>query len=278
MCAAAAVSSNPMDPDNPSALVDQAARSVKWSLLYNTVPRLVTPFCTMILAALLTPVDFGLVAIATFVTALALILVDLGLGKAVIQRQTSVHEAASTGLWVSVSVSVVLYLALWVIAPWIGAAYDDARVIGVIRVAALALPLMALASHPEGILVPQHGVSQPILGQFIVPDRPGHCICAVGDSGDRLLGSDPGATDRDAGQCGAGLGDGSLATGFPFPLAHAALHVGFQRLGHGFGLSGLVVFVCPNAIAGLFLGVRGLGVYSLGFSVAILVPGFLGAA
>jgi PST family polysaccharide transporter len=33
-----------------------------------------------------------------------------------------------------------------------------------------------------------------------------------------------------------------------------------------------------NAIAGLFLGVRGLGTYSLGFNIAILVPAFMAAS
>ena len=77
----ASVPTNPIDADNQAALVDHAARSVKWSLLYNIVPRLVTPFSMMILAVLLTPEDFGLVAIATFVIALARIVVELGLGE-----------------------------------------------------------------------------------------------------------------------------------------------------------------------------------------------------
>ena len=112
----AAVSSNPIEFDNQAGLVNLAAQSVKWSFLYNIVPRLVTPFSTMILAALLTPVDFGLVAIATFVIALARIVVDLGLGKTVIQRQTHVNEAASISLWVSLLVSAGLYLTLWISA------------------------------------------------------------------------------------------------------------------------------------------------------------------
>src|SRR3974377_1968405 len=95
------VSSDRIEPGNQSSLVNQAARSVKWSFLYNATPRLVTPFSTMILAALLTPADFGLVAIATVVITLAQIGVDLGLGKAVIQHQTHVNEAASISLWAS---------------------------------------------------------------------------------------------------------------------------------------------------------------------------------
>jgi O-antigen/teichoic acid export membrane protein len=44
------------------------------------------------------------------------------------------------------------------------------------------------------------------------------------------------------------------------------------------GFQDWLFLYAANAIAGLFLGVRGLGVYSLGFSIAIVVPGFLGAS
>jgi len=56
MSAAATVPSNPIDSENTVGLLDQACTVSQVSLLYNIVPRLVTPFSTMILAALLTPV------------------------------------------------------------------------------------------------------------------------------------------------------------------------------------------------------------------------------
>jgi O-antigen/teichoic acid export membrane protein len=267
-----------MDSDNPPALVDQAARSVKWSLLYNIVPRLVTPFSTMILAALLTPVDFGLVAIATFVTALALILVDLGLGKAVIQRQTTVHEAASTGLWASVAVSAVLYLALWVAAPWIGTAYDDARVVGVIRVAALALPLVASVSIPKAFLFRNMAFRSLfwVNASFLIVQAIASVLLAIAGIGywALILGQLIGML------VSVGLAWGMVrwrpALGFRWLMLRSML--GFSIWVMVSGFQDWLFFYAPNAIAGLFLGVRGLGVYALGFSVAILVPGFLGAA
>src|SRR5919198_4964224 len=134
------------------SLVDQAASSVKWSILYNVIPRFVTPFSTMILAALLTPADFGLVAIATFINALSKILVDMGLGKAVIHRQTEVEEAASVSLWLSILLSFALYGLLWIAAPWIALAYHNDKVTNVVRVAAIFLPVGGLATIPKALL------------------------------------------------------------------------------------------------------------------------------
>ena len=274
----ASVTSNPVDPGTQTALADQAARSVKWSLLYNVVPRLVTPFSMMILAALLTPDDFGLVAIATFVIALARIVVDLGLGKTVIQRQTHVEEAASIGLWSSMLIAAALYLALWIAAPWIAVAYNNAKVSGVIRVAALALPLMALATIPKALLRRNMQFRSLfwINSSFLIVQSLASLVLAI-----------------------AGIGYWALIVGqligilvsvgltwvmvhwrpvfvFRWPMLRSML--GFSVWIMISGFQNWLFLYADNVIAGLFLGIRGLGVYSLGFSIAILVPGLLQAS
>ena len=274
----ASVTSNPADSGTQTALVDQAARSFKWSLLYNVVPRLVTPFSVMILAALLTPDDFGLVAIATFVIALARIVVDLGLGETVIQRQTHVKEAASIGLWSSMLIAAALYLALWIAAPWIAVAYDNAKVSGVIRVAALALPLMALATIPKALLRRNMQFRSLfwINSSFLIVQSLASLVLAI-----------------------AGIGYWALIVGqligilvsvgltwvmvhwrpvfvFRWPMLRSML--GFSVWIMISGFQNWLFLYADNVIAGLFLGIRGLGVYSLGFSIAILVPGLLQAS
>jgi O-antigen/teichoic acid export membrane protein len=268
-------------PDNSAGkamLVDEAARSVKWSLLYNMVPRLITPFSTMILAALLTPEDFGLVAISTFVIALARIVVDLGLGKTVIQRQTHVEEAASLGLWVSLLISGVLYLGLWLAGPWLATAYSDANVAGVIRVSALALPLTAIATIPKALLMRNMQFRRLfwVNGSFLIIQSVASLILAI-----------------------IGLGYWALILGQLFGLAISSLlawvlarwrpifmfrrdllrsMLSFSVWVMVSAFQNWLFLYSDNAIAGLFLGVRGLGIYSLGFNIGILVPGFLGAA
>ena len=278
MSVTASVPTNPIDADNQAALVDHAARSVKWSFLYNIVPRLVTPFSMMILAVLLTPEDFGLVAIATFVIALARIVVELGLGDAVVQRQTYVEESASIGLWVSMSVAAVLYLALWTAAPWIAQAYHDAAVIGVIRVAALALPLMALATIPKALLRRDMQFRSLfwVNSSFLIVQSVASLVLAIAGIGYFAI---------ILGQLIGMLVSVALTWKmvhwrpvfvFHWPLLRSML--GFSVWIMVSGFQKWLFLYADNAIAGLFLGVQGLGVYALGFSVAILVPGFLQAA
>jgi teichuronic acid exporter len=271
-------SAKPIESGNQVGLINQAARSVKWAFLYNMVPRLVTPFSTMILVALLTPSDFGLVAIATLIIALARIVVDLGLRKAVIQRQTDVNESASISLWISLLVSAGLYLTLWTAAPWISAAYKNDRVVDVVRLAALALPLTALAAIPKALL--QRAMEFRHLfwvnSSFLIIQAVVSVVLAVAGAGAWAL-------------IWGELVGLLTSTGLAWGLAHWRPKVlvdwpvlrsmlGFSIWVVVSGFQNWLFLYADNAIAGLFLGIQGLGVYSLGFTVAIVIPAFLVAA
>jgi len=261
-------------PGERASLVNRAARSVKWAFLYNAAPRLVTPFSTIILAALLTPADFGLVAIATLVMALARILVDMGLGRAVIQRQTRIKEAASVALWCSVLVSVGLYGVLWIAAPWLSKAYNNTQVTGVIRVAALSLPLSAAASIPTALL--QRNMEFRRLfwvnsSLLVVP-----AIVSVG-----LALAGAGYWAIIVGQLAGTTTNVVLAWSlvrwrpmrvFDWPLLRSMF--GFSTWIMVAGFQNWLFYYAGNAIAGLFMGVQYLGVYSLGFTISILIPNF----
>jgi teichuronic acid exporter len=278
MVAVATPLSDAVDANEHTALVGQAARSVKWSLLYNVAPRLVTPFSAAILAALLTPVDFGLVAISTFVIALARIVVDLGFSKTVIQRQTRVKEAASIGLWASVLVSATMYLGLWIGAPWIAKAYDNARVTDVIRVAGLALPLTALATIPNALLRRDLEFRRLfwVYASFMIVQAVASVVLALAGLGywALILGQLIGLLVS-VGFVWAMVRWRPVFT-FDWPLLRSMFTFSVWVMVSGF--QNWLFLYADNVVAGLFLGVAGLGVYSLGFSIAILVPGFLGAA
>ena len=77
----------------------------------------------VVLARLLTPVDFGLVAIITVLTSFAPLLIDFGLGDATTQRKTITPGQVSSLFWLSSGVGVLLALALAVASPLIASLY-----------------------------------------------------------------------------------------------------------------------------------------------------------
>jgi O-antigen/teichoic acid export membrane protein len=84
---------------------------------------------TMILARLLTPRDFGLVAMVTTVTGFLRVFKDTGLSIATVQRERITHAQVSSLFWINVGVSALTGLALAASAPIIAWFYHNPRLI-----------------------------------------------------------------------------------------------------------------------------------------------------
>jgi O-antigen/teichoic acid export membrane protein len=82
---------------------------------------------TAVLARLLTPADFGLIAMATALTALADMFKDAGLSSATVQRADITHEQISTLFWINVTLSLLLTLAVAALAPGVAWLYSEPR-------------------------------------------------------------------------------------------------------------------------------------------------------
>ena len=80
-----------------------------------------------VLARLLTPYDFGLVAMVTAVTGLLAMFKDAGLSMATVQQDTVTHEQVSTLFWVNVGLSLALMLVVAALSPWIAAFYHEPK-------------------------------------------------------------------------------------------------------------------------------------------------------
>jgi len=84
---------------------------------------------TMILARLLTPQDFGLIAMVSAVTGVILIFKDLGLSMATVQKVEITHEQVSTLFWINVALSAFLMLVTAGISPFVAWFYHDPRLL-----------------------------------------------------------------------------------------------------------------------------------------------------
>lgn len=80
-----------------------------------------------VLARLLTPSDFGLMALVAAVIAFAQIFSDMGISNAIIHHQKISQESLSSLYWVNVVASVVLMLLLMLLSPFVAAWYHEPR-------------------------------------------------------------------------------------------------------------------------------------------------------
>lgn len=106
----------------------------------------------MVMARLLTPVEYGLVAMVAPITGFVGLFKDLGLSTATIQKDQITHEQVSTLFWINVVVSFGLALVCVVISPAVGRFYHDARTTGITLALAGSFVLSGLTAQHNALL------------------------------------------------------------------------------------------------------------------------------
>jgi O-antigen/teichoic acid export membrane protein len=132
--------------------------AMKWSFLAEMASKAVTPIVFIVLARLLTPKDFGVVSAAVMVIAFCQIFWEAGMGKALIQRQTNLEDAANVAFWVNLGLGIVIAsLLFWGAQPIALSFFQDDRVTVVLQVMTLQILLGALASVHTALLQKEMG-------------------------------------------------------------------------------------------------------------------------
>jgi lipopolysaccharide exporter len=124
-----------------SASGRQIAQGVGWLMLFKVADRGLGLVSTLVLARLLVPADFGLVAMATAVVALTQLMGAFGFDTALIQRQDARREHYDTVWTFEVIFGSAIAVALLIIAVPAAAFFGEPRlqlVIPVLAISALA--------------------------------------------------------------------------------------------------------------------------------------------
>lgn len=98
----------------------------------------------IILARLLAPDLYGIVALVTVFTAILQIFVDSGMGNALIQKKDADDLDFSSVFYFNILMCTVLYIGMFIAAPYIADFYEDGELTLVIRVMSLSLIISGL--------------------------------------------------------------------------------------------------------------------------------------
>lgn len=110
-------------------------------------------FITLVLLArLLLPADFGLIAMLSLITGTATVLVDGGLSVALIQRKHITPEDESTVFYFNVATGATLTSLIFFAAPWIATFYNSPELVTPTRVMAFSCLLGALSPVHTALL------------------------------------------------------------------------------------------------------------------------------
>ena len=106
----------------------------------------------LVLSRLLTPRDFGLVAMIGPVIAFLSMFKEMGLLQAVIQKKDLTYGQLNTLFWINVGVSLALSLLLFLAAPAVALFYDEPALTWLLRISALTVLLTSLGAQHFALL------------------------------------------------------------------------------------------------------------------------------
>lgn len=127
------------------SLKEKTLTGVGWSSADAFFSQGVTFLVGLVLARLLTPEEYGLIGIVTIFTTVMLGIVDSGFSNSLIRKLEVTDDDYSTLFLVNMGVSVILYVALFIGAPFIAMFFERPQLIDLCRVMGLLLIFQALS-------------------------------------------------------------------------------------------------------------------------------------
>ena len=110
---------------------------------------------TMVLARMLVPEDFGLVAMLMAIVMFVEMFRDMGLSSATVQRATITHEQVSTLFWINILFSLLVGGLIFAAAPYLAAFYEEDRLTNIARALAVMFAIGGMNAQHSALLTRQ---------------------------------------------------------------------------------------------------------------------------
>lgn len=126
-------------------LKEKVLSSFVWQLLQRVLTQLISFCVSVVLARMLAPEDFGVVALAGMLIILIGSFIDTGIGTALIQKKDADELDYNTVFYTNIVLSSTVYVVIFFLAPLLGTLFNSPQIIPVIRVMSLGMPIGALS-------------------------------------------------------------------------------------------------------------------------------------
>lgn len=133
-------------------LGEKFRESVVWELVRTAYSQGIHFILSVILARLLTPTDFGLVAMAYVVLRIAQIFSDVGFSSALIQDEKANETSYSSVFWINLMMGIIFFLLIQVLAWPFGDFYNEYALVPIIRILGFVFLLDALSQVQATLL------------------------------------------------------------------------------------------------------------------------------
>ena len=135
------------------SLKNKTVRGVGWSFVDNIASSGVTFLVGLVLARLLSPAEYGIMAMMAIFIAVSNSIVDSGFSNALIRKVRVERVDYNTVFYFNLAVSVLLYVLLFLASPSISVFFKEPELVKVTRVIGSVLVINALAIIPRTVFV-----------------------------------------------------------------------------------------------------------------------------
>jgi teichuronic acid exporter len=106
-------------------LINESIKTVTWSAIERFSVQVIQFVLTIIIARLVSPSEYGLIAMLTIFIAVAQSFVDSGFSSALVQKKNRTETDFSTVFYFNILISLLAYLVLFLSAPYIALFYRE---------------------------------------------------------------------------------------------------------------------------------------------------------
>lgn len=124
---------------------NKVANSVIWSGIERLSVQGIQFVLTIILARLVLPSDYGLIALLTVFLVMAQVFVDSGFTMALIQKQNPTEKDFSTAFYFNIVVGTIIYLLLYFLAKYIALFFQEPQLELIAKVVFLNIIISSFA-------------------------------------------------------------------------------------------------------------------------------------
>ena len=134
-----------------NSLKEQSLSGVKWNAVGQFSAKGINFVLGLIVARLLMPEDYGVIAMLGIFMAVAQLFVDCGFGRALIRKMDRTEVDCSTAFYFNIVIGVLAYGILYVSAPLIATFYHMPVLTEVVRVFSLTIVFQSLGIVPRAL-------------------------------------------------------------------------------------------------------------------------------
>lgn len=131
-------------------LKSRISSAAKWSAFGEILAKLVTPISTIVLARVLTPQAFGVIATITMIISFAEIFMDAGFQRYVIQKEYETerdkYNCANVAFWTNLAIGLTLWVIFFIFRDSLARLVGNPGLGLVLAVAAVSIPINAITS------------------------------------------------------------------------------------------------------------------------------------